>query len=251
MNPKKFSEAMSEIDSKYVDEAIRYKRTGKKRSWIRWAASAACFALVAVVAASVMNQAGDRIALSDNSSKVTARYTDKPVSMQSSCLLLDLTEEELFTKDDTAIFKGKIAELNYIELNFKGDKEYCAIAEIEVEKVYRGPCNAGDTVSVLLPCPIVEEEGYWVEDTDIVASMRVGMTGIFMPMPYNDTSIWGQNGATLALKDIADYGFGDGMRYAFLETSEGLLFSRDAYESISDAATLDEIESYVLDMINR
>ena len=28
MNPKKFSEAMSKIDSKYIDEAIRYKKSG-------------------------------------------------------------------------------------------------------------------------------------------------------------------------------------------------------------------------------
>lgn len=29
MNPKKFSEAMSKIDSKYIDEAIRYKKAAK------------------------------------------------------------------------------------------------------------------------------------------------------------------------------------------------------------------------------
>ena len=30
MNSKKFSEAMSELDSKYVDEAISYKKKAKK-----------------------------------------------------------------------------------------------------------------------------------------------------------------------------------------------------------------------------
>lgn len=29
MNPKKFSEAMSEIDNKYIDKAIHYKKSGK------------------------------------------------------------------------------------------------------------------------------------------------------------------------------------------------------------------------------
>ena len=30
MNSKKFSEALSELDSKYVDEAINYKKKSKK-----------------------------------------------------------------------------------------------------------------------------------------------------------------------------------------------------------------------------
>lgn len=250
MNPKKFSEAMGEIDNKYVDEAIRYKKSGKKRRWIRWASAAACLALTVVAAASIADRAQNRIELSDNSSNVTARYTtDTPFFIQSSNLLIFLTEEELFTHFDTAIFKGKVLELNNIELNFNGDKSYRAIAEIEVEKVYRGPCNTGDTVSVLLPCPIMKD--FWVEDTGTVSSMRVGMTGIFMPMVYDDTSTWGQNGAILALKDIADYGFADGVRYAFLETANGLVFSRNSYKSISSATTLDEIENYILNMINR
>jgi len=37
MNSKKFSEAMSEIDSKYIDEAFHYqKKSGKKHSWTKW-----------------------------------------------------------------------------------------------------------------------------------------------------------------------------------------------------------------------
>ena len=45
MNAKKFSEAMGELDGRYVDEAIRYKgRSGG--SWTRWDTLAACFCLV-------------------------------------------------------------------------------------------------------------------------------------------------------------------------------------------------------------
>ena len=46
MNSKKFSEAMSELDSKYVDEAINYKKKSKKPIWIKWGAIAACLCLV-------------------------------------------------------------------------------------------------------------------------------------------------------------------------------------------------------------
>lgn len=33
MNSKKFTEAMSELDSKYVNEALNYKFT-KKKTWV-------------------------------------------------------------------------------------------------------------------------------------------------------------------------------------------------------------------------
>lgn len=46
MNAKRFSEAMSELDSRYIDEAIHYKKKTRKPVWMKWAAAAACFALV-------------------------------------------------------------------------------------------------------------------------------------------------------------------------------------------------------------
>lgn len=36
MNAKKFSDAMSELDTKYVDEALNYKTKMKKPIWIKW-----------------------------------------------------------------------------------------------------------------------------------------------------------------------------------------------------------------------
>ena len=50
MNSKKFSEAMSELDSKYVDEAISYKKKAQKPVWVKRGAVAACLVLVCVAA---------------------------------------------------------------------------------------------------------------------------------------------------------------------------------------------------------
>ncbi len=36
MNAKKFSDAMSELDTKYVDEALNYKKKSKRPVWIKW-----------------------------------------------------------------------------------------------------------------------------------------------------------------------------------------------------------------------
>ena len=58
-------------------------------------------------------------------------------------------------------------------------------------------------------------------------------------------------GASLDKRDLADYDFVDGERYAFLETDSGLVFSRWAYASIADATTLDEVEEYIEKMLER
>ena len=251
MNAKKFSDAMSELDTKYVDEALNYKKRMKKPVWVKWGAMTACIAAVLAVSTFLVNYQRNKIALSDASANVTACYTNNPFIFKgSSESLTGLTEEELFTCYDTAIFRGTVLEIRNIILNFNGDKEYRAIAKIEVEKVYRGPCSEGDTVSVMLPCPIAK--GFWVTDTSTVSAMKAGNAGIFMPVIYDDeNSVLEQNGAKLDKRDLADYGFADGERYAFLETDNGLVFNKDAYRSIADAANLDEVGDYIETMLER
>ena len=46
MNTKKFSDAMSELDTKYVDEALSYKKKDKIPIWVKWGAIAACLCLM-------------------------------------------------------------------------------------------------------------------------------------------------------------------------------------------------------------
>lgn len=249
MNTKKFSDALSQIDNKYIDEAINYKKN-KKITWIKFGAVAACFAII-IFALSKSNLPDKQFVLSDNSYNVTVKYINRAPSdnISINAMLAYHTEEELFS-NNTDIFKGKILSLDNIEMNFNGEKLYRAIAQIKIEKVYRGSCDKGDTVSVMLPCPITE--GVWVEDTDTVCAMKEGMTGIFMPIFYTEeNSFLEYNNARLVQKDIADYGFPDGMRYAFLETEDGLIFDRYSYETISDAKTLDEVEEYIQTMLEK
>ena len=61
MNAKKFSEAMSELDTKYVDEAISYKKKTQKLIWVKWGVVAACLALVCVAAISLFPHNNDSV----------------------------------------------------------------------------------------------------------------------------------------------------------------------------------------------
>ncbi|CAN4003247.1 RNA polymerase sigma factor sigM, partial [Dysosmobacter welbionis] len=47
MNAKKFSDALSALDGRYVEEAARYRRKHRQSFWVRWGAAAACLCLLA------------------------------------------------------------------------------------------------------------------------------------------------------------------------------------------------------------
>ena len=49
MNTKKFSEAMGEIDGKYVERAVNYQPKKKKQNFFKWFSMAACFFLTALI----------------------------------------------------------------------------------------------------------------------------------------------------------------------------------------------------------
>jgi len=54
MNSKKFFEAMSELDSKYIDEALRYKKRTKKPVWMKRRILEACFLIAAMICAGTL-----------------------------------------------------------------------------------------------------------------------------------------------------------------------------------------------------
>ena len=265
MTKEALFEALNGLDDTHIAQA---ETTGspKKRGWRIWAGLAACLALAVGV---LFWQSGgpgrsvpaeqlpssdashgimaEQLPLSDASHGVTVRYGSSPASVPFAADLAPLTEEELFTEFDTAIFLGTVTRIDNIVLDFDGSENYRALAQVRVETAYRGPYQAGDAVTVLLPCPIGD---IWtVEDTGVISHLAVGTRGIFMPMVYDETSVWEQKGATLALRDIAECGLPDGERFAFLETADGLTFARQSYPSIQDAARLEEIADYILERI--
>lgn len=242
MKREEFFALLEDVEDTMVIDAREPVKKNRRLRRIGLGAAAACLAL-AILGYSLLHRGEP----APNSEGVTIQYIDEAPFSASKNMLIYLTEEELFTHFDTAIFKGTVTEFRNIQLDFNGDKSYRALAKIQVDHTYRGDCAVGEVVTVLLPCPITD--GIWVEDTEIISRLEVGMTGIFMPIIYNEESYWEQNGATLRLWDVAEYGFADGMRYAFLETDSGLVFARHAYPSIEDAKSLEEIETFILTMI--
>lgn len=156
MNSKKFSEAMSEIDSKYIDEALNYKKKAKKPVWVKWGAMAACLCLV-VAAFSVphilksiqdgKNIAGGDITTDDTATKIT--FEAKVLEVQDNALLVEplngtqereLAESILINTEDLAEYNtveyvsraqvGDIVRVGYLKENTDLSKGEIAIYEI-------------------------------------------------------------------------------------------------------------------------
>ena len=247
MTEKNFLNLLGQVDDSLIQSDENMGKKKKPRYWVKWASmAAAAFLLTVGIFAGGMT----RIPLGDNSSDVTVRYAlgnIRPAMEENS--LIYLTEEELFTHWYTAVFEGTVEKINNIVMNFNGHAMNRALAEIKVERVYRGDVAVGDTAVILLPCSV--GKGVWVEDTDTVAGMREGDRGIFMPIVYEGDSFIESNGATLYLKELAPYGLADGVRYVFLDRETAPVYHKSAYPSLSGISSFDEIRNFVAEMVEK
>lgn len=282
MTKQELCKIIGKIDDKYVEEAAENDMAAELQSvqqettdfengavpkeekpkpaakhWKRMLAAAACLAVIC--GALLWNSGrkeGDKLKLDRSSSEIRARIISElpETGIASTGDMAWLTEEEIFEKWDTAIFQGTILSIQNIAVEYDGWAEYLAVAEILVNEVFRGKCEAGSTISVLLPGP-VDLEGLWMEDTGVISQMRTGMAGIFMPMQYDENSVkvyygtGGKENARLYLMDLAEYGFPDGERFAFLETENGLVYAEYAYKSLEGVQSLSEIGEYIQRML--
>ncbi len=246
-------------DKNVLNEKVRKKKgvfhmKKKCQKWFKIGVAAAC--VMAVIGAAWFlgenrEKLGAEIELSEASSDgVSVYYIENPTIPMAEYDLVWLSENDLFKLNEwnDVIFRGTVERIDNIVCEFGGDKEYRGLVEISVEKVYRGELKSDAKISVLTPYAI--NVGVWIEDSETVSAMKKGMEGIFVAMKYDEDSIWQQNGETLMLMDIAEYGFADGSRWMFLDAGNKILYFRDAYESL-DAKTLDDVEEYVLEMIEK
>ena len=110
MNTKKFSEAMGEIDGKYVEKSASYHSKQKKHSWIKWASMAACLCLV--VAAGI----------------IVPKLSNQAPAESSSQFVADAAP--MVYVNDT-LYKQSTTQTSYAELN----EEFVYLGEIESEVI--------------------------------------------------------------------------------------------------------------------
>jgi len=225
------------------------KEMNNKKRNIFMVTGVAAAALVLTIGLSSLNQKGNGDVLYTRDG-VTITAVDEVPEMQSNAGMSTMifNEEEVFSMFDTVAFMGIVKDVKNISMDFDGIKHYRALATIEVEKVYDGDLTVGETISTMLPGP-VDTGNVMGADFNITRAMKPGERGIFMPLVYSSDEVWEENGKVLYMKDFARYAIIDTVRFAFMETEEGLLFERGTFPSIKDAKTLEEVEAYIIEKV--
>ncbi|MBR2679786.1 MAG: hypothetical protein IKE23_03360 [Exiguobacterium sp.] len=242
MKSEQILRLLGEVDDRYIEESMMIERKPYQR--LKWGAGL----LIAVAAGFMLftsNVWNERIPLSTDSTANSVHIVDqsKVTSDISEENMMDMTEDELFSKWNPVMVRGTVTNIRHIEIDFNGETEYQSLITIHVSNVYRGDVQIGR--DLIVRADAIGETGQ-AEHMSVISHVKQGMEGIFMPIPYDDEFVWEQNDATLRLKDIADYGFPDGERYLFLDTPNGLLFEQDAYPSLQGVDSLDEVEDWMM-----
>lgn len=239
MSEKELLQALSAIDDDLITEAEQLP--GKRRHSLRWMAAAVCAVITVCIGIGMYCGQNDTIALERSEGDVSVQIVSELPKADSADCLAYLTEDELITDSQTDIFRGTIVNIQNVVVSCGESESYHAIVEIEVGQVYRtfGNCTAGDMVSVLTN-PI-HMDGIGVSASDTIEQAQIGMNCIFMANLLDSSDMKRHGESTLYWTDIAEYRMPDAIRYAFLETENGVIFDRDSYPSFCDADTLDEI----------
>ena len=92
MNSKKFSDAMSELDTKYGDEALNYKKKSKKPIWGKWGAVAAglCLVVAAISVSHILNSPQDDTTTNVIATKMA--FEAKVLEVQNGALIVEPIE---------------------------------------------------------------------------------------------------------------------------------------------------------------
>ena len=180
MNSKKFSEAMSELDTKYVDEAISYKKKTKKPIWVKWGVVAACLALVCVAAISLFPHNNDSVTTPGIADAAPMIYVNDTLYKQSTSQTSfnELKDDFVYLgviKSDVTNFQGTNDADNYLDGIPK--ENFQANHPIVGAEVYQ----YGDNI-------VVKIEGkYWLYENYHNTDLDGNPDG-YDPLPNNQTS---------------------------------------------------------------
>jgi len=266
MNNSKIIRAIGGVDDDLIERAATKISVAQKNNiaWLKWAIPvAACLILTVSIIIPLFNK-NENIDKDFNlvlSTGVTVSYIENPPDVFGNYSLVELTEKELFSDwlgAERVIFEGVIKKVDNIELSLSpGSLWYMAIAQIEVDVVYKGNIKQGEIITVLLQSPVGRSD-VCVSDSRVSSQMTEGTRGIFMPTRYDESSVMSDgNENVIYWQEIADFGIGDGERHAFLDKPDGVVFARWAYQSIQDfeaiegAPKMDEIRQYVIFMVEK
>ena len=194
------------------------------------------------------NGNNNTIELKKSDGGIEVSYVDGNYKNESKSNLAEIRQDKIWNDDKYCIVEGTVEKANNIEIRIDDKKMYNAIIEIKVESGIKGKIKEGSTISVLSGCATMKEEIYQ-EDSYINSQIEEGDRGIFIIHKYGIDDTLELNQKILYLSELADYGFEDAERFAFIEKNGNTLFSSNFYKDLKDNSKLDEVKSYIEDKI--
>jgi len=209
----------------------------------------ACIILMIYIISMTINSPPRELALKRSSHCVKVKYVNAknvPDAVIYYSFATLPTQEQLINESST-IFRGTVQDIKNIEISHGGDSiDYKAIATIKVIETYKGDTIPGELVQMLVPCPM---NGTWVKNSfaEALSVMQVGTEGIFMPIKYDDTSIFNySDGVVLYYEEICEYGLQNGALDVFVETEQGrIVYFERAFDIYRVPITLDTIGEHI------
>ncbi len=185
----------------------------------------------------------------DNLNKVVGAEGQKQELQTSSCAQWMSAEEILAL--DVEIFLGTVTDMETYQVTGEMER-YFTVATVEVEDSIRSVLEKGDTCRIYLP--FAEIGGLTTTTSNIgdLEKLEIGSRAIFMPRKTTEEKGAGNGDVWMSYSDFADYYFGEGVRFLFLETENGTNYATDVYEvEGGNKASLEEIAEYLRGVLEK
>ncbi len=229
----------------------------KKNRYVLIGASLTLLLFLSLIAPQLGNNTmDDSIQLTKSTDGVSAYYIDKSPTVENTTIERpQMSEEELINGE--LIFKGKIKDIQYVQVDFEKSITYIAVFSIKVSNTYKGELRQGDTIKVMSQRTYtnVQETGRIAIDW-VLSQAQTGMNGIFIVDSLDEESYIEKGTERLYLQDISPYVFQlAGECSAFLEVSDHVIYD-PSFKSLSEDVTpedvsLERVEQYILSMLRR
>lgn len=171
-------------------------------------------------------------------------------SIESTSCTVWLSATEIFALGND-IFMGTVIEKDVYHVK-GGMDTYFTVVTVEVEDSIRGEMSDGGNCRIYLPCaklPEITVTNSLIGDLD---KLEVGSRAIFMPTKATAETSLGRGDHILCYADFADYLFGEGMRFMFLETEDGVSYAKDVFEIPGgEPDSLEGVAKYIRDMLKK
>lgn len=171
-------------------------------------------------------------------------------SVQTMSCVRWMSPEEILALD-IDIFMGTVTDMETYHVS-GGMEKYFTIATVKVEDSIRSELETGDTCRIYLPFARI---GGLATTTSIVGDLEkleIGSKAIFMPYKATEETGEASGDAWLSYLDFSDYYFGEGMRFLFLETENGISYATDVYDvSVGEEVGLEEIAEYLRGILDK